>query len=116
MEHVLSMGRNFKGIAMRFAHALGLSGDVTTLCTPDKPLGFSAVGVERGTTTSQRWGTFLSWPTGCSFWPHPRPGASRPVCTWNSCWPVPVPLFGYVRANGISFVVLKLKYGSSQNA
>ena len=89
MAQLEPTGLNERGMAIRLAHAVGLSGEVTTLSVVTFD-GFSTSGVLRGTTTSQHWGTLVPPPaTGCSCWPHPRPGASSPVWTWKSWLPVP---------------------------
>ena len=89
MEQLEPTGLNPSGMLIRLAHASGVSGDVET-ALGRTPAGFSCAAVLRGTTTNQHWGVFFPPPpTGSMSWPQPSPGASRPVSTWNSCWPVP---------------------------
>ena len=90
IEQLVPTGLNCNGMAIRLAHAWGVSGEVTTLLTLVTLAGFSAVGVLLGTTTNQHRGVVVPPPgRGWMSWPQPNPGASRPVSTWKSCWPVP---------------------------
>jgi hypothetical protein len=110
-SHADSTGLNSSGIAMRFCHAAGASGDVATPIVLPKfangVFAFSTACVPRGTITNQHFGTSKPpLPSGSAFLPQPRPGASSPVSTWNSSAPVPS---AFVTAPAISFVVMLLK-------
>ena len=56
IEQLDPTGLNCSGMAMRLAHASGVSGEVTTLLTLVTLAGFSTAGVLLGTTTNQHCG------------------------------------------------------------